>query len=115
MTSTETNRLTRKDELHESPTEEKSGPREARPAEQARPAPGIDRSLEAEASSAQARINVPLNLHNWRDLEPEVQAQLTWLHQHLLDEKMTWDQAEAALDYDRSTIYRVLRGMYEGS
>lgn len=75
----------------------------------------VDRSTQAEASSAQSRINVPLNLQNWRSLPEEQQLHLVWFHQHLLDEQMTWTAAEEALDYDTSTIFRVLKGTYEGS
>jgi DNA transposition AAA+ family ATPase len=69
----------------------------------------------AEASSAHSRINIAFNVDNWSQLEPDVQAALMWFHQHLLDEKLDWTQASAALGYDRSTLFRVLKGTYEGS
>jgi len=72
-------------------------------------------SQEARASSAHARINIPLNLDNWRALAPDIQADLLWLHQWLLDNKLSWKDSEEALSYDRSTIFRVLKGTYEGS
>jgi DNA transposition AAA+ family ATPase len=72
-------------------------------------------SQQAEASSAHARINIPLNLENWKSLAPDVQAELLWFHQHLLDEGLDWKSACEALGYDRSVLFRVLKGTYEGS
>ena len=73
----------------------------------------IEKSLQAEASSANARINIPLNLNNWKDRPPAEQQELMWFHQHLLDEHLGWDAACKALGYDRTTIYRLLKGLYE--
>lgn len=74
-----------------------------------------EKSLQAEASSAHARINVPLNLENWKSLPKDLQDDLLWFHQHLLDNGMSWSDATEALDYDRSTVFRVLKGTYTGS
>lgn len=74
-----------------------------------------EKSLQAEASSAHARINVPLNLENWKSLPKELQDDLLWFHQHLLDNNLSWSDAQEALDYDRSTVFRVLKGTYTGS
>lgn len=70
---------------------------------------------QAAASSAHARINVPLNLENWKALDQPTQDALTWFHQYLLDNGKNWVEAEKALSYDRSTVFRVLKGTYEGS
>lgn len=79
-------------------------------------APGPeDRTDAAAASSAHSRINVPLNLENWAKLDEDTQHQLAWFHQYLLDNGLDWDDATDALGYDRSTIFRVLKGTYEGS
>ncbi len=75
----------------------------------------IDASTKAEAYSAHSRINIPLNLGNWKGLPANVQQVLLWFHQHLLDECMSWTDAQQAVGYDRSTIYRWLKGTYEGS
>lgn len=75
----------------------------------------IDPAVRAEASSAHARINVPLNLDNWKELSPELQRELIWFHQHALDEKLSWQDVTEALNYDRSTVFRILKGTYEGS
>jgi DNA transposition AAA+ family ATPase len=72
-------------------------------------------SLQAEASSAHNRINIPLNLENWKGLAQEIQEDLLWFHQHLLDRRMNQQASCEAIGYDWSTIYRVLKGMYEGS
>jgi DNA transposition AAA+ family ATPase len=77
--------------------------------------PSTDRAMQAEASSAHSRINVPLNLDNWKTLPENVVAELTWFHQHLLDNNLSWTEAEQAISYDRSTVFRVLKGTYEGS
>src|SRR5581483_2650929 len=74
-----------------------------------------DKSLQAEASSAHSRINVPLNLDNWKNLPEHVVGELTWFHQHLLDHSLSWTEASQAIGYDRSTVFRVLKGTYEGS
>lgn len=78
-------------------------------------AQAVDKSTQAEASSAHARINIPLNLENWRHLPEEQQRQLLWFHQHLLDSKLTLQDAAEALNYDTTTVFRVLKGNYEGS
>lgn len=75
----------------------------------------VDRSTAAEASSAHARINVPLNLENWKHLEENIRNALLWFHQHCLDKKLSLKAAGLALDYDESTVFRVLKGTYEGS
>jgi DNA transposition AAA+ family ATPase len=73
------------------------------------------KSETAEAASAHSRINVPLNLSNWKDLAQDIQEVLVWFHQHILDSKLNWTQAAEALGYDNTTIFRVLKGSYEGS
>ncbi|MBC8094354.1 MAG: AAA family ATPase [Akkermansiaceae bacterium] len=75
----------------------------------------ISKSENAEASSAHSRINIPLNLENWRALDQETQNELLWFHQHALDQKLTLKDCGAALGYDGSTVFRVLKGTYEGS
>jgi DNA transposition AAA+ family ATPase len=75
----------------------------------------VSKSLAAEASSAHARINIPLNLDNWKHLTHEAQSELCWLHQHFLDNAIGWDDATKAMRYDRTTVFRVLKGTYEGS
>lgn len=76
---------------------------------------GIDQSDVSAAASAHSRINIPLNLENWRDQPADVQKALMWFHQHILDEKMDWEDAKKALGYDNSVIFKVLKGSYEGS
>lgn len=86
----------------------------------------ISRSLVTEANSAKARINIPLNLEAWKDLPQDQQDKLLWFHQHLLKEHIGWDGAAKLLPkpgnpgkrgetYDNNTIYKVLRGIHEGS
>ncbi len=77
--------------------------------------PASDKSLAAEASSAHSRINIPLNLENWKALPEETRGELLWFHQWILDNKVGWDEAATTVRYDRSTIFRVLKGTYEGS
>jgi DNA transposition AAA+ family ATPase len=78
-------------------------------------APPVTVSEAAEASSAHSRVNVPINLANWKDLPEDVQALLMWFHQHVLDEGLNFTEAGQALGYDKSTVFRVLKGTYEGS
>jgi DNA transposition AAA+ family ATPase len=75
----------------------------------------ISKAEQAAASSAHSRLNIPLNLDNWKALPPELVNDLTWFHQHCLDESLTMKEAGQALNYDNSTIFRVLKGTYEGS
>lgn len=75
----------------------------------------IDRSLSATASSAHSRINIPLNLANWRDLALDLQPDLLWFHQHLLDKEMTLEEAATAVGYDKNNVYQVLKGIYAGN
>lgn len=70
------------------------------------------KTLAAEASSAHARVNVPLNLTVWRDRPEAEQELLTWFHQHILDEGLNWKDATEAIGYDRSTVFRLLKGTY---
>jgi DNA transposition AAA+ family ATPase len=78
-------------------------------------ASGVDRSTQAEAQSAHSRINIPLNLDNWRHLPEPQQELLLWFHQYCLDTKLTRDDAAEALNYDFTTVFRVLKGTYEGN
>jgi len=69
----------------------------------------------AAASSAHSRVNIAFCVDNWTHLDAEIQPELMWFHQHILDAKMDWNQVSAALGYDRSTLFRVLKGTYEGN
>lgn len=75
----------------------------------------VSTSEQAAASSAHSRINVPLNLENWQSLDETTQKLLAWFHQHLLNEGLNWTEAGETIQYDKSTIYRVLKGTYEGN
>lgn len=86
------------------------------------PAPGLltepsDVSLadQATASSAHARVNIPLNLENWRHLPPNIQASLLWFHQHCLDQKISLKDAATCLNTSTTTVFRCLKGTYAGS
>lgn len=74
---------------------------------------GIDQSIQAEASSAHSRINIPLNLGNWKKLPADIQAHLLWFHQWILDHDLGWQEAVDALGMDRSAVFKVLKGTYE--
>lgn len=70
---------------------------------------------QKRASSAHAAINIPLNVECWHNLDDDIQTQLIWFHQHVIDQKVSWEKAKATLGYDSSTIFKVLKGTYEGS
>lgn len=72
-------------------------------------------SEQAQASSAHSRLNIPLNVENWKNLDAETQGELMWFHQHCLDERLSLKESGQALDYDESTVFRVLKGTYEGN
>ena len=76
---------------------------------------GVDKTAQATSSSAHSRINVPLNLENWGSLEKGIQDDLLWFHQHLLDNHMGWEDASEAIGYERSVVFKVLKGIYEGN
>jgi DNA transposition AAA+ family ATPase len=76
---------------------------------------GSQGSEAARASSAQNRVNIALNMRNWRDLDEELQQELLWFHQHCLDNGLTMKEAGEAISYDNSTVYRVLHGNYQGN
>ena len=75
----------------------------------------VHKSESALASSAHARINIPFNLNNWRDLDPEIAEDVAWFHQHALEENLDWKKVCAALNYSQTVIFRVLKGTYEGN
>lgn len=75
----------------------------------------ISKSDAAAASSAHSRLNIPLNLENWKSLEPDLVGDLTWFHQHCLDERLNIKETAQAINYDVSTVFRVLKGTYEGN
>jgi DNA transposition AAA+ family ATPase len=70
---------------------------------------------KAQAASAHSRINIPLNLENWRHLDEKLQGNLLWFHQHALDTHMGFKECGRALGYDASTIFKMLHGNYAGS
>lgn len=72
------------------------------------------RTDSALAASAHSRINIPFNLGNWKDLPEPVSDLLAWFHQHALEEGLNWKQCQSALGYSQSTIFRALKGTYEG-
>lgn len=74
-----------------------------------------DKVINSTAASSHQRISIPLNLQNWTHLKDDQQHQLLWFHQHLLDEQMGWNAAQDALGYDKSTVHKVLKGVYQGS
>jgi DNA transposition AAA+ family ATPase len=67
---------------------------------------------QATASSAHSRINIPLNLNNWKDLPADQQEILCWFHQHILDEDMNWEDVCETVGYDKSVVFKVLKGTY---
>lgn len=75
----------------------------------------VTKSELAKASSAGNRVNIPLNLHNWRQYPEETHGLLLWFHQHVIDQSLTLDEAGKAIQYDKTTVFRVLKGTYEGS
>lgn len=76
---------------------------------------GISQAVAAEASSAHARVNVPLNLLNWHEVPKEFHPDLLWFHQHILDEGFDWDRAANAVGYDKSSVFKFLKGTNAGS
>jgi DNA transposition AAA+ family ATPase len=76
---------------------------------------GAQSSEAAKASSNNARINIPLNMDNWRHLDERTQQSLLWFHQHCLDERLSMAEAGEAIGYTTTTIYRSLHGTYEGN
>lgn len=76
---------------------------------------GVTKTDQATASSAHSRLNIPLNLDAWKSLPEDTRDLLTWFHQYALDQNMSLKDCGEALDYDTTTIFRILKGTYEGS
>lgn len=72
-------------------------------------------SDEARASSAHARVNLPLNLDNWRDVPTKYHGDLLWFHQHILDHQMNFANVKEAVGYEWNTVYKFLKGISSGS
>lgn len=74
-------------------------------------------ALDREPSAAQLmpRINIPVNLENWKHLPDEVSAKLLWFHQHLIDANISYKGAAKGLGYDTTVVFRALKGTYEGN
>lgn len=82
------------------------------------PEPPPVSAAEARASTTREgarRIAIPLNLTVWRDLPEEYQQQLAWFHQSALNDDLDWEEVAQTIDYDKTTVFRVLKGTYEGS
>lgn len=77
--------------------------------------PVLDVTKEADASIRNQRVSIPFNLDNWRTLDPAVVNDLIWFHQHILDEGLTYEDAARAITYDKSVVFRILKGTYAGS
>jgi len=72
-------------------------------------------SAQAKAASAHSRINVPLNLHNWKDVDTKYHPDLLWYHQHILDQGMGYKEVEDSVPYNWNTVYKFLTGTSTGS
>ncbi len=73
-------------------------------------------SPESPSSSpGEKKINIPLNLSNWKDLPEDTQSSLLWFHQFLIDHRLSWAEAAASIDYDTTVIFKVLKGQYTGN
>jgi DNA transposition AAA+ family ATPase len=66
-------------------------------------------------TDTKGRCNIPINLSNWSDLALNLQPDLLWFHQHVIDRKMSLEQAGKAVGYHANNVYQVLRGRYEGN
>ena len=78
---------------------------------------GTDRQSQIDAAAiseakAKSRINIPLEVSNWKSLNPETRDALMWFHQYILDNGLGYEEAKAAIGYDNSTIFRILKGVY---
>lgn len=76
---------------------------------------GAQSSEAAKAASSKARINIPLNLNNWKGLPEQQQQTLLWFHQHCLDNSLSLREAGEAIGYSTTVVYRSLHGTHEGS
>lgn len=61
------------------------------------------------------RIKIPVDLKAWAELPENQRELLLWFHQHVIDSDMSHGDCERAIDYDWSTIFRVLKSDYDGS
>lgn len=72
-------------------------------------------AVQDSAEDGRSQIRMPLNLENWKDLDPQIVQELLWFHQLIITEKMTWPDASEAIGYARENVYHCLNGTYKGS
>jgi DNA transposition AAA+ family ATPase len=69
---------------------------------------------ESEETSRLA-LNIPIDKDNWKNLPGDIQQELFWFHQFVLEEKLSRREAGTKINYDGGTVSKVLDGSYEGS
>jgi DNA transposition AAA+ family ATPase len=72
-------------------------------------------TTEAQENGSQARLNIPIDKDNWKDLPADIQEELFWFHQYIIDERLSRSEAGQAISYDKSTVARILDGSYQGN
>jgi DNA transposition AAA+ family ATPase len=75
-----------------------------------------DQDASAEApGNVENQIKIPLVLDNWKTLPQDIQDDLTWFHGYILETGMSLHQAGQAINYDKTVVFKVLKGSYEGN
>lgn len=70
---------------------------------------------DAALHNSTQRIHVPIRVGAWdhiHALAPEDRDLLLWWHQHALNQGMTWAVIKEETGFDRTTMFRVLKGSY---
>lgn len=86
---------------------------EAESGKEDRSAP-VSTSEANRIASSKSRISIPLNLNNWKNLPEDLVNELIWFHQHALEHNMSLEDCAKAINYSGTTVYRVLKGAYQG-
>jgi len=78
-------------------------------------------SETAKANREQAGVDLAFNLQNWKNIIDNKQIsesdlnELAWLHQYALENNINREQLGNALGYDKTVVFRILKGTYEGN
>lgn len=70
----------------------------------------VSRSEQARASSRNSRVNIPVNLDNYRDYDDETKRLVLWLHQHIMDAGLRYRDVCEALGVDQNEVWGLLMG-----
>lgn len=66
------------------------------------------------ATEGTTPIAIKIDVNRWADQPQEQQQLLLWFHQYMVDHKMSLKQGAVAINYNYTSVSKILRGKYEG-